>query len=104
MPPTSTRPFRPLGALTPAVEVTAGSLSAAGAGTLRFAVEVAAATGPWEPVGTLSVEGPLPDERAESLRFNPGNTGGRLHPVGVLQTIRRRAYRGSQAARPTPSG
>lgn len=74
----------------------------AAAGEVRFTLEVAPPTGAWEDVAVLSIGDELPEDENEALRFNPANTGGRIRPVGVLQTIRRRAYLGSQRGRPTP--
>ena len=68
---------------------------------LRFALELAEASGEWEPIGTVDVGAPLPDADGDALRYDPSNTGGGIQPVGVIQTVRRLAYRASQAARPT---
>lgn len=70
---------------------------------LRFAADIAEASGPWREVATLEVGEPLPADEAESLRFDPVRTGGGIRPVGVLQSVRRLAYRGSRATRPTPA-
>ena len=74
----------------------------AAAGDVRFALDVAEARGAWDEIGTVRLAAPLPADEAEALRFNPANTGGRVRPVGVLQTVRRRAYEGSQEGRPAP--
>lgn len=66
---------------------------------LRFELEVAPAAGEWSSVGTLELGRRLPDREAESLRFNPFTTGGGIEPAGLLQTLRRRTYAASQAAR-----
>ena len=71
-------------------------------GPVRFALELAEPRGPWEEVGILTVGRPRSDDEGERLRFNPANSGGGIRPVGVLQTVRRRAYLGSQEGRPTP--
>lgn len=71
-------------------------------GRLRYRLEIGRRGMPWEPVGTLDVGRRLGPAEAESLRFNPANTGGGIEPVGVVQTLRRLAYAGSQAGRPTP--
>jgi hypothetical protein len=71
----------------------------ASAGGLRFTLEIARVAGRWQPFGTLDVSTPLPAEEAEVLRFNAANTGGGIEPSGVLQAMRRRAYRMSQDAR-----
>ena len=72
------------------------------AGGVRFSLEVASPAGRWDEIGILRIGDALPDDVSEGLRFNPANTGGTVAPVGVLQTIRRLAYRGSQRARPAP--
>jgi hypothetical protein len=69
---------------------------------VRFALDVAEPRGDWEEVAAITIGRERTDEENEGLRFNPANTGGGIEPVGVLQTIRRRAYRGSQEGRPTP--
>lgn len=68
---------------------------------LRFALELAEASGEWEPIGTIDMGAALPDADGDALRFDPATTGGGIEPVGVVQTVRRLAYRASQAARPT---
>lgn len=73
---------------------------AATTGRLRYALEIAEASGPWEEIAVLDVGDELPREEADGLRFNPANTGGGIEPVGFLQTLRRRAYAGSQRGRP----
>lgn len=68
-----------------------------------FAIELAGVpTGDWSHVATLRLGERLPAKESEALRFNPANAGGGLEPVGVLQTLRRLAYAGSQAGRPVP--
>ena len=69
-------------------------------GGVRFALEVAEPAGPWDEVGVLTIGDELGADATEGLRFNPANTGDRIQPVGVVQTIRRLAYRGSQEGRP----
>ena len=66
----------------------------------RFALEVAPPLGDWDEVGVLELGERWDDEASDALRFNPFLTGGGIEPVGVLQTLRRRAYAASQAARP----
>ena len=66
----------------------------------RFALEVAPPLGSWAEVGIIELGAPWDEEASDALRFNPMATGGGIEPVGVLQTLRRRAYAGSQAARP----
>lgn len=73
---------------------------AAGDG-VRFALELAEPSGDWEPVGVIELGTPLDDAEGDALRYDPANTGGGIRPVGVIQTVRRLAYRASQAARPT---
>ena len=73
---------------------------AAGDG-IRFALELAEPSGDWEPIGVIELGDAWSDEASDALRFDPANTGGGIHPVGVIQTVRRLAYRASQAARPT---
>lgn len=68
---------------------------------LRFALEVAEARGDWEPVGVVELGGRRSDDESAALRFDPSNTGGGIEPAGVVQAVRRLAYRASQAARPT---
>jgi hypothetical protein len=74
------------------------SHEAAGAG-LRFTLEIAPITGRWQPVGEIVLGTPVSPDLADALRFNAANTGGGIDPAGVLQAMRRRAYRMSQAAR-----
>jgi len=72
-----------------------------GTSSMRFALEVAELRGPWEPVGVVELGAPLPEHEGRALRFDPSNSGGGIEPVGVVQAVRRLAYRSSQAARPT---
>lgn len=72
-------------------------------GADAFALEVAdVGGGSWSHVGTLRLGERLPREESERLRFNVANAGGGVEPVGVVQSVRRLAYRGSQAGRPIP--
>jgi hypothetical protein len=73
---------------------------AAATGRLRFALEVAEPTGAWEEVGVIDIGDALGSDEADALHFNPANTGGGIEPIGLLQTLRRRAYAGSQRGRP----
>lgn len=73
---------------------------AAATGRLRFALEVAEPAGAWEEVGVIDIGDAVGPDAADALRFNPANTGGGIEPVGLLQTLRRRAYAGSQRGRP----
>jgi hypothetical protein len=72
----------------------------AGAGGRRFALEVAAPLGDWAEVAVVELGSAWDEARSDALRFNPLFTGGGIEPVGLLQTVRRRVYAGSQAARP----
>lgn len=75
------------------------------AGDLLYRVQIATPFGDWDDVAMLELGRQLPDAEDESLRFNPiDNTGGGIVPVGFFQTLRRMAYRGSQATRPEPAG
>jgi hypothetical protein len=58
---------------------------------LRLAVATGAAS--WRDVAVLELGSPVPAGRA--VRFSPDVTGGGIRPVGVLQELRRRAYRAS---------
>jgi hypothetical protein len=73
---------------------------APGASGARYALEVAPPLGHWAEVGVLELGRSWDQEASDALRFNPLFTGGGIEPVGILQTLRRRAYAGSQAARP----
>ena len=95
---------RPLGAGLDRVTTLDQLRSAAVAGDVRFSLDAAPLRGDWAPVATLAVGAELPVAEAEGLRFNPANTGGSIEPVGVIQTIRRLAYEGSQRGRSAPSG
>lgn len=65
-----------------------------------FTLLTASPLGPWTPWGVLTLGRRLPDAEADSLAFAVDNTGGGIAPEGVLQDLRRSAYRRSQAARP----
>ena len=67
---------------------------------VRFAIEIAAPLGPWEPVAEVALGKQLPDHIADSLAFNPSNADASITPVGVFQAMRRLSYRASQSARP----
>ncbi len=73
---------------------------AAGDG-IRFALELAEPSGDWEAIGVIELGAPWSQQDGDALRFDPANTGGGIEPVGLVQTVRRLAYRASQAARPT---
>jgi hypothetical protein len=72
-----------------------------GLSPMRFALEVAELRGPWAPVGVVQLSARMSDHESAALRFDPSNSGGGIEPVGVVQAVRRLAYRSSQAARPT---
>jgi len=72
-----------------------------GATPPSFALELAEPRGDWEQVGVIRLHAPLPDDEGRALRFDPSHAGGGIEPVGVVQAVRRLAYRASQAARPT---
>ena len=65
----------------------------------EFEVVVAEPFGPWLPVGRLLLGRRLADDVAEGLRYSPWHAGGGLEPLGLLNRLRRSAYRSSQAAR-----
>ena len=67
----------------------------------QVALELAEPSGDWEPIGVVELGTALDDAAGDALRFDPANTGGGIRPVGVVQTVRRLAYRASQTARPT---
>lgn len=69
---------------------------------LRFALEVSTVRGDWRRWGTVDVGRRLPETEEASLRFDPFRSGPDLVPAGFLNTLRRRAYKASQDARPTP--
>lgn len=72
-----------------------------GATPPRFALELAELRGPWHPIGVLELGSRLSERESAALRFDPSHSGGGIVPVGVVQAVRRLAYRSSQAARPT---
>ena len=63
--------------------------------TESFSLSVAAVGGRFEPIAELAIGDRLP-ESADTMRFNPFNTGGGLEPVGLLNRWRRKAYPMSQ--------
>lgn len=71
---------------------------------LRFVLEVAEPSGDWRTVGTLEFGRRLSQQEAESLQFNVFNAGAGIEPIGLLNTLRRKAYAASQATRPKPTG
>ena len=70
------------------------------AARLRFVLEIADPTEDWEALGTLEFGRRLSEGEAEALQFNVFNAGEGIEPVGLLNTIRKKAYAGSQRARP----
>lgn len=69
---------------------------------LRFVLEIAEPAGDWEPMGTIDFGRTLSEQESESLQFNVFNNTDGIDPVGALNTIRRKAYAGSQRGRPKP--
>jgi hypothetical protein len=69
-------------------------------GGTRFALEVAPPLGAWDEVAMVELGAAWDEAASDALRFNPLFTGGGIEPVGLLQTVRRRVYAGSQAGRP----
>jgi hypothetical protein len=55
-----------------------------------YEVLVSGTSGPWQPVGQLTLGDAVPAGR--QIRFNVGNTGGGIELVGALQEWRRRSY------------
>lgn len=72
--------------------------AAAATGALAFDLAVAELWGRFRPVAELRIGNRLPPA-ADTMRFNPWNTGGGLHPGGVLNRLRDYAYPLSQRAR-----
>jgi hypothetical protein len=66
---------------------------------IAFSLMIASAAGRWHEVATLDLHDRMPDREVEELRLDPSNTGGRLELAGVLNRLRRPAYRGSQDGR-----
>lgn len=65
---------------------------------IAFGIAVASLEGRWERVGTLEIR-----ERAaehDAMRFDPWQTGGGLRPAGMLNALRKAAYRGSRRGAP----
>lgn len=71
---------------------------AASTGDLRFALTVARMSRRFTAIGELRVGARLPDI-ADSIAFDPWNTGGNVAPAGALNRLRRPAYRRAQATR-----
>jgi hypothetical protein len=68
-------------------------------GERSFRLAVAPLSGRFRPVATVRLGAPLPQPRADALRFNPWHTGGGIRPAGPFQRARAAAYRGSQSGR-----
>jgi hypothetical protein len=66
---------------------------------LAFKLALASPWGGWTEVATLALGQRLPDRAVEDLRFDPSNTGGGIELAGLLNRLRRPAYRGSQEGR-----
>jgi hypothetical protein len=64
-----------------------------------FRLAVAPLSGRFRTVATVRLGSPLPQPRADALRFNPWHTGGGIRPAGPFQRARAAAYRGSQSGR-----
>jgi hypothetical protein len=71
--------------------------AAAATGDLEFDLSVSRGSGKFQPVGRLQIGRPL-ERDLDSLRFDTLNTNGGLRPAGVINAMRPRAYRLSQAA------
>lgn len=72
------------------------SAKAAESGRLTFALRAGSTD-----IGYLTGSRRLSAEESETLRFNPFHAADDLQPAGSINALRRRAYRASQAARPT---
>jgi hypothetical protein len=64
-----------------------------------FAMLAAAPLGRWRQWGRLALDGPLPDETADTLRFAPTVGADDLRPVALFSGLRARSYEQSQARR-----
>jgi hypothetical protein len=74
-------------------------LRAAAADGLGFELRTARSFGRSQPLATVTVGPPLPDDQTEALRFNPWTTGPGIRPAGWLNLLRDAAYRASQRGR-----
>jgi hypothetical protein len=74
-------------------------LRATAANGLRFELRTARSFGRSQPLATVTVGPPLPDDQTEALRFNPWTTGPGIRPAGWLNLLRDAAYRASQHGR-----
>ena len=80
-----------------------GSKILLGAKASPHSVELLKASpfGSWKRIGVLTL-GPLrPVEQSEHIKFNPWHTSVHLRPHGLLNKLRKKAYIGSQAGRPS---
>lgn len=96
-------PFRPTySSLAPYADG-AGDRFVVGARFRTFAdleLLVARPPGPWRPVGSVHLGAALADDAAEALGFDPFTCPPSIEPVGLVNELRRPAYRASQARRP----
>jgi hypothetical protein len=53
---------------------------------------LASRNGPWRPVASLTIGDEVPAPLGRKVRFNVGNTGGGIEPVGFVHELRKRAY------------
>lgn len=65
---------------------------------IAFGIAIASLEGRWERIGTLEVRERVHEH--DALRFDPWQTGGGLRPAGVLNALRKAAYRGSRRGAP----
>lgn len=92
--------LRTVGALVPpGPALDLDELSDLGTAGLRFQLGVMTLAGRWRQVGELALGQRVPPDEAESLRYDPWNTGGGIRPVGPLAGIRKPAYEGSRRGR-----
>jgi hypothetical protein len=87
------------GAVQPDGDPTLADLRARESAGMEFAIELAAITGGWRRVGRLELGDRLPATEVERLRFDPANTGGGIELAGIVNRLRKPAYRGSQEGR-----
>lgn len=70
-----------------------------GAAAPSFTLAFATPGGSWRAVGRLELGDRIAPARTEGLCFDPSNTGGGLELAGLINRLRRPAYRGSQEGR-----
>jgi len=70
---------------------------------IAISLMMASPSGRWQEVATLDLHDRIPDREIEALRLDPSNTGGRLELAGMINRLRRPAYRGSQDGREATS-